>query len=151
MGLFDRHALEDVLERIPGRRGAREIWAILDDHREGTGLTESELEERFLTLCLNAGIRCPRVNEWIVLDGGAMRADFLWPEHSLIVETDGRRVHGSRRAFEHDRQRDQRLVLAGYRVVRFTWKQITGEPGRVVATVAGLLEAHPSLPHGPER
>ena len=114
---------------------------ILDEQQDGTALTESELEERFLTLCLDAGIRRPRVNEWIVLDGGAVKADFLWPEESLIVETDGRRVHGTRRAFEHDRQRDQRLALAGYRVVRFTWKQITAEPEQVVATVSALLGA----------
>jgi hypothetical protein len=92
------------------------VRAILDKY-EVSGLTESELEERFLALCLGAGIRRPRVNEWIVLDGGAVKADFLWPEEALVVETDERRAHGTRRAFEHDRQRDQRLMLAGYRVV----------------------------------
>jgi very-short-patch-repair endonuclease len=79
------------------------------------------------------------VNEWIVLKEGTVKADFLWWEERLIVETDGRRVHSTRRALEQDRLRDQRLVLAGYRVVRFTWKQIIHDSKRVTATVAALL------------
>ena len=56
-----------------------------------------------------------------------------------MVETDGRDVHSTRRAFEDDRRRDQSLLLAGYRVVRFTWGQVAGEPERVAATVGALL------------
>lgn len=54
-----------------------------------------------------------------------------------MVETDGREIHGTRAAFERDRARDARLTAAGYRVVRFTWRQVIGEP----ATVAGLVRA----------
>jgi very-short-patch-repair endonuclease len=139
LGVFDRNKLEDVLERTSGRRGSTVIRAILDQYEEGTTLTESELEERFLAICLNAGLTRPRVNEWIVLREGAVRVDFLWRKERLIVETDGRRFHGTRGAFERDRRCDQRLVLADYRVVRFTWKQITNEPKQVAATVADLL------------
>jgi hypothetical protein len=37
------------------------------------------------------------------------------------VETDGHEVNGTRRAFERDRRRDQRLLMAGFRVARFSW------------------------------
>jgi len=57
----------------------------------------------------------------------------------LIVETDGRDVHTTRQAFERDRERDQRLMLASWRVVRFTWRQLTREPERVAATLRALL------------
>ena len=57
----------------------------------------------------------------------------------MIVETDGRAAHGTRRAFEHDRRRDQRLVLAGWRVIRVTWRQLTREPGELVRTLQALL------------
>jgi hypothetical protein len=137
--LFDLRALEDVLDRGAGRRGSRVLKKILDELDEGANLTESELEELFLALCLKAGFERPRSNVWVMLDGGAVRVDFLWPDHALIVEVDGRRVHGTRHAFERDRERDQRLMLAGYRVVRFTWKQITREPDKVVARMARLL------------
>ena len=71
--------------------------------------------------------------------GEQFRVDFLWRQQRLIVETDGRDVHSTRQAFERDRKRDQRLMLAGWRVVRFTWRQITREPERVAATLRALL------------
>lgn len=42
-------------------------------------------------------------------------------------------------AFEDDRRRDADLLLAGYRVLRFTWRQITRDRERVSATVAAAL------------
>ena len=53
--------------------------------------------------------------------------------------SDGHATHRTRYAFEHDRQRDQQLMLAGWRVIRFTWRQLTQEPDRVAATLRGLL------------
>jgi very-short-patch-repair endonuclease len=57
----------------------------------------------------------------------------------LIAETDGRDVHTTRKAFEHDRLRDQRLTLAGYTVVRFTWRQVADDPRAVAQALQGLL------------
>jgi very-short-patch-repair endonuclease len=56
-----------------------------------------------------------------------------------MVEVDSIRHHGTRAAFERDRRRDQRLTVAGWRVVRFTWRQIADEPAVVVATLRSLL------------
>jgi len=56
----------------------------------------------------------------------------------LIVETDGRESHGTRQAFERDRRRDRRLMLLGYRVVRFTWLDIHQRPAEVSGTVSSL-------------
>jgi hypothetical protein len=126
--VFDGWALEAVLRRAAGRRGVPLLRSILQEHQIGATITESELEERFLALCRVANIPLPLVNEWILLEEGAVRADFVWPHRRLIVETDGRRVHTTGRAFEHDRRRDQRLMLAGYRVVRCTWRQVVNEP-----------------------
>ena len=52
------------------------------------------------------------------------------------VEIDGFAVHGHRGAFERDRQRDQRLIAAGFRIMRITWRQLTGQPMLVVANLA---------------
>jgi len=81
----------------------------------------------------------PRVNDWIAIEPIGYEADFLWREQALIAEVDGRDVHTARAAFEHDRLRDQRLMLAGYRVVRFTWRQVTEDPVSTLATLRGLL------------
>ena len=58
-------------------------------------------------------------------------------------KTDGHEDHAHRAAFEEDRRRDQLLAAAGWRVVRFTWRQVVREP-RVVAEILRrvLLEAH---------
>ena len=137
--LFDLRATEDALERAGPRRGARVLRAVLADRQEPT-LTQSRLEEGFLALCRTAALPSPAVNAWIAVeDGVAYKADFLWRAERLVVETDGRGFHSHRAAFEHDRLRDQRLTLAGYTVVRFTWRQVRHEPGRVAGALAGLL------------
>jgi very-short-patch-repair endonuclease len=59
----------------------------------------------------------------------------------LIVETDGYEFHGGRASFEADRARDAQLAVQGYRVVRFTYRQVTEEAASVVATIRELL--HP--------
>jgi predicted transcriptional regulator of viral defense system len=138
--LLDMRPIDDVLARAGGRRGAAALRAVLSEIHLGTTLTRSELEERFLEICRSAGLRPDGVNAWIAYhDGGGAEADFLWREQRLIVEVDGRDVHTTRRAFEHDRRRDQALMLLGWRVVRFTWRQVLFEPAYVAATLRRLL------------
>jgi hypothetical protein len=122
------------------RRGPGVLRALLREVAE-PGLTEGELEELLLALIRDAGLPLPAVNAWITGHGWACRADFLWRRERLVVEPDGRAFHMNRRAFEHDRVRDERLTLAGYTIVRFTWRQVVREPHTVAATLAGLLAA----------
>jgi very-short-patch-repair endonuclease len=42
--------------------------------------------------------------------------------------------------FESDRDRDQRLLLAGYTVARFTYTQLTREPEESARRLRGLLQ-----------
>jgi very-short-patch-repair endonuclease len=51
----------------------------------------------------------------------------------------GRAHHLTVAAFEEDRRRDAELMLAGYRVVRVTWRRLCDEPGEVVAMLRALL------------
>jgi very-short-patch-repair endonuclease len=104
--------------------------------------TRSELEAAFLALCRRRGLPPPRVNT--VVEG--FEVDFAWPEQRLIVETDGYRRHGTRAAFERDRARDAALTAAGWRVVRFTHRQVLrggAGPGldRLIASPAGSAPA----------
>lgn len=139
---LDLGTLEDQLRRNHGRHGAGRLRALLSSRRE-PALTANDLEERMLTICRQAGLPVPEVNEFLVLpDGGpAIRPDFLWRVHRLIVETDGRRTHQTAQAFERDRLRDQRAMAAGWRVVRITWRQVTREPERIAALLTELLSA----------
>ena len=100
-------------------------------------LARSELERRFLALCQAQELPLPEVNVRI----DAFLVDFLWREQRLVVETDGYRHHGTRSAFESDRERDVRLKLLGYSVLRFTHRQVRDDPERVAAAVTSLLAA----------
>jgi Protein of unknown function (DUF559)/Transcriptional regulator, AbiEi antitoxin len=137
--VFDLRAVNDVLQRSNGHRGVGVLRGILAAY-DGPTITRRELEERFLALCRAAPLPSPAVNDWIVLgDGVAYQVDFLWREQRLIVETDGWASHGTRQAFENDRRRDRLLLLAGYEVVRFTWRDVLDEPAEVGATIRRLL------------
>jgi very-short-patch-repair endonuclease len=68
-----------------------------------------------------------------------LEVDFLFAAEGLVVETDGYRHHRTREAFERDRARDARLTVAGYRVVRFTYRQLVREPAAVAAVLVRLL------------
>jgi very-short-patch-repair endonuclease len=63
----------------------------------------------------------------------------VWLGRMLVVEFDSRKWHGDRRAFENDRRRDQDLVVAGYRVIRVTARQLEQEPLGVIARLAVAL------------
>ena len=51
------------------------------------------------------------------------RVDFLINDN-LVVEVDGKQYHNNSTSFESDRIRDQDLLLAGYRTIRFPASQI---------------------------
>lgn len=70
-----------------------------------------------------------------------MQVDFLWRKHRVIVELDGFATHSTRRAFQYDRRRDQLLTLAGWQVIRFTWDEVTNEPGHVIDVMRKLVLA----------
>ena len=95
------------------------------------------MENEFLVLCDDHGVPRPRVNSRV--EGHTV--DFFWPPHRLIAETDSRRYHATRAAFERDRARDAALMVAGYRVIRFTYRRIKREPAGVAGTLLALMAA----------
>jgi very-short-patch-repair endonuclease len=105
------------------------------DVRREDDLTRSELERRFLHLCRLHRIPLPEVNARL----GGHEVDFLWRRHRVVVETDGFRHHGDRTAFEVDRARDVQLQSLGFRVLRFTYRQVTEDRSAVVAALRALL------------
>jgi very-short-patch-repair endonuclease len=124
-----------ALERAGRRRGVKEVRALIKMHR--SGFTRSEAERLMRKLCREAQLPQPLTN--VRVEG--VVADFFWRAANLIVEVDGFQFHGHRMAFERDRRRDARLVAAGFRVIRVTWRQLTETPLAVIATLAGALGA----------
>jgi hypothetical protein len=132
---FDLASLRAVIEANPRRRGCVRVARLLDEHAIGTTLTRSELEERFLAICAEAGLPRPEVNSRVA----GLEVDFLWRAQRLVAETDSRRYHATRRAFERDRERDAMLLVAGYRVVRFTERRLVADAEGTGRTLAELL------------
>jgi very-short-patch-repair endonuclease len=144
LGVLDRDAVEDLLARSSRRHGLISLRAVVEVDRP-LNITRSELERRFLAICSSAALPRPQVNAWVPLGDGGIEVDFLWREQRLIVETDGHTFHGTRAAFERDRVRDQRLLLAGWRVARFTWRQVLRDPQGVAETLGALLAGRSSV------
>jgi very-short-patch-repair endonuclease len=137
--LTDPLSLSDLLSRYPGRRGSRTIRAILAEHELGVGITREELEHRFREFIDQHGLPRPRFNHHIHVGGRLIEADCVWEGQRLIVELDGRATHGTAKAFEDDRARDRALSVAGWRVIRITWRQLHGDPGGLAADLRTLL------------
>ena len=88
-------------------------------------------------LLLDAGLPEPRY-EYQVLDAaGAFiaRVDLAYPERKVAIELDSVRWHLNRSSFEADPRRKNKLILAGWTVLTFTWSDYVDTPNALVRTV----------------
>ena len=127
--------LQALLQRHAGRRGATVLAALLARYAPGSVETLSVLEDLVLGLCDRSGIPRPLTNA--VIEG--RRRDFVWPHVRLVVEADSYTWHRSPSALDDDRARDVELSLAGYRVLRFTYAQVTKRRAYVVRALRRAL------------
>ena len=133
--LLDMHSLDEQLARAEGKRTRRLVRAIEGLQVSDPEITRTDLEEAFLSLIVNAQLPRPEVNVRV----GPYEVDFRWPDLELIVETDGAATHATPTAFEEDRWRDAELTRRGYRVLRFTWRQVVCEPRLVAAALSKVI------------
>jgi very-short-patch-repair endonuclease len=134
--LLQLHAVEEVCERGYGRRALRPICRLLAEAKATAG-TRTPLEERFREFCEKHRLPPPATNVH-VLDH---EVDALWPAARLIVEMDSWEYHRHRAAFERDRARDTKLLLAGYRTIRVTHRRLDAEAETLAAQIRELLES----------
>lgn len=148
--VLDLKAINDQLARSPKRPGAKAVRTVLETHYIGRTPTWSENEEALLAITRSLGIPDPDTNEFVVLpDGGPpIRADFVWREQRVIVEADSDKWHNTRQRFEQDRVRDQRLIAAGWTVIRTTWRQMTQRPHELRPLLIKLLVPVSPVAHG---
>jgi predicted transcriptional regulator of viral defense system/very-short-patch-repair endonuclease len=136
--LRDRVSLPVLLERYPRRRGARRVRQLLAA-REPGGITRNDFEELFVAFLAEHGLPRPRLNATLALRGRFFEPDCMWRQQRLVVELDGRAVHGTEQAFESDRQRDRILLAEGWRWARVTWRQLRDEPAAIAADLRAAL------------
>jgi very-short-patch-repair endonuclease len=58
----------------------------------------------------------------------------------LVLEADGGEHHATREGFEEDRRRDALLAAAGYRVLRFSARQLELRPDEVAAAIRRAMQ-----------
>lgn len=133
-----RHRLEELIDRHRGRRGMITLRTILAAAERDAAIPRSELENRLRAIVATAGLPAPAINAREQTTGRRYELDASWPSLRLAVELDGWESHRSRASFEADRERDRRLTVAGWRVIRITWRQLRDQPALVAAHLEAL-------------
>jgi predicted transcriptional regulator of viral defense system len=124
LGLFDLRATTELLDRARGRRGASLLRQMIAAYEPST--QKSELERRFKALIeTTTDIPRPTFNAAVSGETATHEVDAFWPQQRLAVQLDGFEFHRTRRDRERDAASDADLELAGERVMRLTWDDVT--------------------------
>ncbi len=118
----------------PGSGQARRVAGMADAR------ADNPFESGLRALALGAGLRVePQVN-LSGPDGFLGRPDLVDRERGLVLEADSFAWHGSRRGLVRDARRYNAFVLAGWRVLRFSWEDVVLEPHRVEAVMRAVVQ-----------
>jgi very-short-patch-repair endonuclease len=126
-----------------GRKGAASLNALATRNLQGHTLTRSELEERFLSLVRHAGLPDPELN----VDIEGFLVDAVWRDQRVVIELDGARYHDQPGVRASDRRRDAALTIAGWRVIRYGWEDVTVHEERTARELTALLATIPPCAH----
>jgi very-short-patch-repair endonuclease len=126
--LYDQRAVEDALTRRPS--------TALKELLIEASVTQSQMEDRFLTIA--ARQRIPRPRTQYRIRGKAY--DFVWPQRRVVVEADSWIAHRTPYAFQADRAASNALQLAGWLILRYTWRDLTTRSRHVAAEVKAALQ-----------
>ena len=118
-----------------GRRGARNLRRVLALIEPAT---ESPMESRLRMVLVLGGLPRPKAQVSIHDRWGRFvgRPDLYYEQHRLGIEYDGG-FH--RDALAEDNRRQNRLLNAGVRLLRFTGTDVLGNPESVVSQVRAML------------
>jgi hypothetical protein len=131
--------VEEVVDQVArrGKPGIQKVRSIIEERQSGPR-NGSPLERRGAEVLRIGGLPEPRFEFAIPWDP-ERRFDAAYPGERLAIEWDSKRWHELADAFSRDRERDRQAVLHGWRVLRFTWIDVTERPLEVVETVRRVL------------
>lgn len=116
--------------RWPGARALQQVLRLAD------GLAESPFESLSRGRMHEVGLPAPELQAEIWADGRFVaRVDFLWREHNLIGESDGRSKYTTTDEFYAEKIREQSLEDLGFEVVRWDWDTAWGREQDLAAAV----------------
>ncbi len=123
--------LVDDLSR-QGKRGVKLVRRLVEARADWKGITESELEDRFRRLVQAEALPLPLAQFDVRVDGKFLaRVDFAYPEQLVAVELDGYAYHSDQVAFARDRERQNRVLMAGFKLLRYTARDLIHRPEQV--------------------
>lgn len=131
-----------AMDQIAGQPGNQLRRRFL---RESSEEPWSEAERLLHGLLREAGITGWRGNVALIIKGERCVVDVLFRRERLVIEVDGRHFHGAAR-FDDDRWRQNKLVIAGWRVLRFTWRMLEERPTEVIEMVEEALASQARSP-----
>ncbi len=136
----DVAALVEEVAR-PGRRGVGAARKLIGERVDLTVATESVLEGEFARLLHENGLPTPTPQYELRDRQGReiARVDFAYPDHRVAIELDGYRFHSDPHTFATDRQRQNQISLEGFTVLRYTARDVRGDPGRILSEIRGLV------------
>lgn len=127
--------VERVCERGYGRHALKPIRRLLAEMRAPTE-GRSPLEQRFHAFCRKHRLPQPARNVHVL----GREVDALWRQAKLVAELDSWEHHSHRAAFERDRARDPKFLIAGYRTIRITHLRLDNEAPELAAEIHQLLQ-----------
>lgn len=135
-GHYPREWLVQTAEELRGPGRTRRL-AVL---RAADGRAENPFESAVRGVLLGAGIVGFEPQVLIRAPGFDAQVDLAHRRRRVVIEADGFAFHAATPgAFTRDVRRYDELVRSGWRVLRFTWPQVMGQPGWVVDVVRETL------------
>lgn len=126
-----RQLLRYVDRSLTGRPGGAALRAVAELYLDRRQETKSRLET-----IVDRAVRVDRIPRpvrqlRVSFPGARFDLDLAWPKERVFIEADGLAHHASPMEILRDRERQNRLVLAGWLPLRYTWRVARHEPAQV--------------------
>lgn len=135
--------LYDVLVRhsVQGRTGCGRLRKLLDVRFGETAIPDSRWNRMVADLLTDSGLPMPTLEHEVKTEAGEFigRVDLAYPRKHVAIELDSARWHLNSESFQQDPIRKNKLVVARWTVLTFTWSDYVDRPAELVATVAKTL------------
>jgi predicted transcriptional regulator of viral defense system len=136
----ERHELLD-LAALTRFKSCRALQTLVEEARMPEP-TRSELEDMLRDICAAAGLPIPVFNTSVA----GQDVDAYWPQYEFVVELDGWEHHKTRADRERDLLKEEKIKLARYGFMRFSYRRLRDHPDQVADVLRECLGLATMLP-----